>query len=156
MAPSADVPRVKCVRCNDTCTILACFVHPALAQCDQIGLFLKDLGNNFYDKSSPKIWHLRGHFFKDITFYIKTVASIFRAPFEKNWLFFISTSGHTGERNKKEITKRCRENRWMGGLMGWGERKWKQTFDSTKPLFDKKHLRWRTNKTNFWFLQNCI
>ena len=50
-------------------------------QCDQIGLFLKGLGDKFSYKSSPNIWQLFGLFEKCYFGSLTTVLT-FRSTFE--------------------------------------------------------------------------
>ena len=58
-------------------------------ECDQIGQFLKLIGNNLSSKRSPNDWQLFGLFQKFHSF-IKTALAIFWVTFGKNWVTFYS------------------------------------------------------------------
>ena len=65
-----------------------------LYQCDQIGLFLKDLGDNFTCKNSPNILKLFGPFGK-CHYLIVMFWLLFGQHLGKFWLLFIYSYGHT-------------------------------------------------------------
>ena len=65
-------------------------------QCDQIGLFLKSLGNKYAYKISPNILWLFGLLWER-PFYVKLLCLLFWATLGKLRHFFISTSGHTAQ-----------------------------------------------------------
>ena len=58
-------------------------------QCDQIGWFLKVLGNWISSKRSPNVLQLFGYFEKP-HFFVKTALATFWATFGKNWATFFS------------------------------------------------------------------
>ena len=62
-----------------------------MIQYDQIGGFLKFLGNKISNKSSP---NFLGYFEKP-HFYVKTAVATFGATFGIIWATFFPTSGHT-------------------------------------------------------------
>ena len=64
-------------------------------QCDQIGRFLKALGDKFSCKSSQKIGDRLGHIYQYFTFKSKLLWLLFGQLLETLWLLFIPTSGHT-------------------------------------------------------------
>ena len=64
--------------------------------CDQIGRFLKILGDKFSFKSSPDIWWHFGPFI------VKSAVAVFWATFGENWVTFSLLSGRTaGESREK-------------------------------------------------------
>ena len=65
-------------------------------QCDQIGLFLKDLGEKFSHKSCANIWQIWAIFWQLSPFKKESCFGYFLGNFYKSWLLFILASGHTG------------------------------------------------------------
>ena len=64
-------------------------------QCDQIGQFLKVIGNKFHIKSCPNIWWLFAQFWKTSLLSKKTAVGSFKSTYGKFGLLFISISGYT-------------------------------------------------------------
>ena len=56
--------------------------------CDQIGRFLKALGDKLSFKSSPNVQCVLGYF-ENITFSVKTAIVTFLGNFRKNWATFL-------------------------------------------------------------------
>ena len=65
-------------------------------QCDQIGLFLKVLGDIVSIKSSPNAWWNFWPIWKATTFHIKLLWLLFGQLLEKIGLYFNLVSGHPG------------------------------------------------------------
>ena len=63
-------------------------------QCDQIGRFLKDIGDKISNKSSPNDWKLFGQL-KKPHLNVKTTVATFWATFGNIWATFTPNSGHT-------------------------------------------------------------
>ena len=68
-------------------------------QSDQIGQFLKGLGDNFSYKSRPNIWHFLSTL-KKVIFQAKAAVTIFW----KLLLLVVISSGHTGKQIKSMLT----------------------------------------------------
>ena len=64
-------------------------------KCDQIGLFLNGLGDQFTELSSKKFWKNSLTFLKTINFSVQSAAATFSTTFGKIGLLFIPRSGHT-------------------------------------------------------------
>ena len=69
--------------------LYCCSLSLFCIQCDQIGRFLKALGNKFSFQCSPNIWCLFGYFEKH-NFISKNYSAYFLDNFCKNWATFYS------------------------------------------------------------------
>ena len=86
------------------------FSQTACLQCDQIGLFMRILGDKISDKisnkMSPKDWQCFGLFCKNLTLLCKNCCGYFWGCFWKGLGFYSPASGHTACLSKwmKHIT----------------------------------------------------
>ena len=77
-------------------------------QCDQIGRFLKVLGNKFSFKSSPKVFCDFWALLKNITFLVKSSMVNFWATFGTSWAtFYFSTWSHCLSLSHNQIFSIC-------------------------------------------------
>ena len=82
------VPNKSDFAANDQSQICA-FDRVSGGQCDQIGRFLKVLGDKFWCKSSPNIWRLSELFWKGFHFTYKLRWLLFGQVLKKIWLLFM-------------------------------------------------------------------
>ena len=90
-------------------------------QCDQIGIFLKGLGNIFSNKCSSIIWQL----FQKYDFLSKVYRDYFLVNiFKKIGRIFISSSGHTDHASNEWVMHHGKESKSFLKWRTCDERSW--------------------------------